>query len=174
MDSPEQNPIVALAMKLRARRDLDAAIDSAVDGERSLAGTDAASGLAAFGEDLSVGARRLESILGRGSIRFIRLEKPLRIRLRFAGRPGAEQSERRVSLDLDEMRQLVIVRGLELEGEYQFDAGAAVPSLINLSKLSTEAGYGDAITPNSLLKTIAADAELPRPAHLDEPGPMRF
>jgi len=44
-----------------------------------------------------------------------------------------------------------------------------VPSLINLSKLSTEPGYGDAVTGTSLLKAIAADAELPRPAHLDVP-----
>jgi predicted amidohydrolase len=63
---------------------------------------------------------------------------------------------------------------LELDGEYQFDAGSEVPALINLSKLSTEAGYGVALTPTTLLKTIAQDAQLPRPAHLDEPGPMRF
>jgi len=49
-----------------------------------------------------------------------------------------------------------------------------VPALINLSKLSTEAGYGVPLTPSALLKVIAQDAELPRPAHLDEPGPLRF
>ena len=51
---------------------------------------------------------------------------------------------------------------------------ADVPALMNLSKLSTDAGYRDALTGSELLKTIAADAQLPRPAHLDEPGPMRF
>jgi hypothetical protein len=94
------------------------------------------------------------------------LEKPLRLRLRF----GAK----RISLDLDRERQLVIVTGLDLDGEYQFDTSASVPALINLSKLSTEEGYGDALTGSVLLKAISADAELPRPAHLDAPGPMRF
>ncbi len=64
------------------------------------------------------------------------------------------------------------MHGLGLDGEYQFDPGAAVPALINLSKLSTEAGYGEPLTPSRLLKTIAADAELPRPAHLDALGPI--
>jgi hypothetical protein len=99
-------------------------------------------------------------------VTFVRIENPLRLRLRF--------KEKRVSLDLDRVRQLVIVVGLGLDGEYQFDTAAELPALINLSKLSTEAGYGEALTGSSLLKAIAADAELPRPAHLDAPGPMRF
>ena len=45
---------------------------------------------------------------------------------------------------------------------------------MNLSKFSTDAGYRDALTGSDLLKTIAADAQLPRPAHLDEPGPIGF
>ena len=62
----------------------------------------------------------------------------------------------------------------DLEGEWQFDPSAAVPSLINLSKISTEAGYGEALTPSSLLKLIADDAELEPPAHLQGPGPLSF
>ena len=71
------------------------------------------------------------------------------------------------------MHQLVLISGAGLDGEYQF-VESDTPALMNLSRLSTEAGYGDALTGSSLLKVIAADAELPRPAHLDEPGPMRF
>ena len=107
----------------------------------------------------------MNSILGSGSgLKFIRLEKPLRIRLRMG--------EHRVSLDLDEVAQLVRISGLGLEGEYQFDPQSPVPALINLSKISTEAGYGEALTPASLLKIVAKDAELPRPAHLSGPGPI--
>jgi hypothetical protein len=49
-----------------------------------------------------------------------------------------------------------------------------VPSLINLSKLSTEAGYGEGLTGNAFLKVLAQDAELPRPAHLDGAGPLQL
>ena len=45
---------------------------------------------------------------------------------------------------------------------------------MNLSKFSTDAGYRDAVTGRELLKTISEDAELPRPAHLDGSGPLRF
>jgi hypothetical protein len=161
------NPIVALAQRLRARKDLAAAIDSATSVAAGAGGTDeadAASALEAFAAALKLAVRRLNSILGKPGVTFVRLEKPLRVRLRFA--------EKRVGLDLDANRQLVIVRGLELDGEYQFVPGADTPALINLSKLSTEAGYGEALTPSLLLKTIAQDAELPRPAHLDGLGPL--
>jgi hypothetical protein len=159
------NPIVAMAMRIRARKDLESAIDSATPSTAS-GGQDAAAALEAFGQALQTGSKRLNSILGRDGVRFVRLEKPLRLRLRFR--------DKRVSLDLDAVQQLVRVSGEGLDGEYQFDSGADVPALINLSKLSTEAGYGEALTPATLLKTIAADAKLPRPKHLDEPGPMRF
>jgi hypothetical protein len=153
-------------MKLRARRDLGAAIDSATqNAPASLAG-DADSSFAALADGLAVGSKRLNSILGKNGVTFVRLEKPLRLRLRFG--------DRRVALDLDRERQLVIVTGIELDGEYQFDTSAGVPALINLSKLSTEAGYGEALTAATLLKAIAQDAEMPRPPHLDAPGPMRF
>jgi hypothetical protein len=155
-----------MAMRIKARRDVAGAIDSATPAGERAADADAAAALDAFAQALNTGARRLNSILGKNGVTFVRLEKPLRVRLRFR--------DKRVALDLDDARQLVVVRGLELDGEYQFDAGSEVPALINLSKLSTEAGYGVALTPTTLLKTIAQDAQLPRPAHLDEPGPMRF
>lgn len=165
-DEAQQNPIVAMAMKLRARRDLGAAIDSATENAGYGPGQDAASAFLALADTLSIGSKRLNSILGKNGVTFIRLENPLRLRLRFRGR--------RIALDLDRTRQLVLVAGLELDGEYQFDTGADAPALINLSKLSTEAGYGEALSGASLLKLIAQDAELPRPPHLDAPGPMRF
>lgn len=160
-----QNPIVAAANRIRARKEIDRAVD---DGsQQPVAYEDAESAFAAFGVQLQMASKRLNSILGeRNGVRFIRLEKPLRLRLRFG--------EKRVSLDLDQVRQLVRVLGLGLDGEWQFDAEKAVPSLINLSKLSTEAGYGEALTPSSLLKLIAQDAELPRPPHLNGPGPLSF
>jgi hypothetical protein len=165
-DAGPQNPIVAMATRIRARRDLGAAIDSATADAGVPAAQDDEARFAALADVLATGTKRLNSILGKNGVTFVRLEKPLRMRLRFAGK--------RISLDLDRERQLVIVSGLGLDGEYQFDTAASVPALINLSILSTDAGYGEALTGSGLLKTIAADAELPRPAHLDAPGPMRF
>jgi hypothetical protein len=160
----KQNPIVEAAMRIRARREIEHAVEG---GEQPVSFEDAQSAFAAFGRNLQVGAKRLNSILGeRTGVKFVRLEKPPRLRLRFG--------EKRVSLDLDEVHQLVRVAGLDLDGEWQFDPAAQVPSLINLSKISTEAGYGEALTPSSLLKTIAQDAELPRPPHLSGPGPLSF
>lgn len=167
MDEHENpNPIVAMAMKLRARRDLGAAIDSATADPAPRRGDDAAARFRALAEVLALGTKRLNSILDkRGGVTFVRLENPPRLRLRFR--------DKRVALDLDEARQLVLVSGAELDGEYQF-VESDVPALMNLSKFSTDAGYRDALTGSELLKTISADAQLPRPAHLDEPGPMRF
>ena len=160
------NPIVAMAMRIRARKDVAAAIDSATpEGER-VSGADAAAALAEFADALAVGAKRLNSILGKNAMLLVRLERPLRVRLRFR--------EKRVGLDVDQARQLVLVRGLGLDGEYQFDSGSATPALINLSLLSTEAGYGAPLTPTTLLTSISEDARLPRPAHLDELGPIRL
>ena len=161
----QQNPIVAAAQRIRARREIERAADDAQPG--AIAFEDAEQAFAAFGTMLQAGAKRLNSILkARDGVKYVRLEKPARLRLRFG--------EKRVALDLDEVHQLVRVSGLGLDGEWQFDPGAAVPSLINLSKISTEAGYGDALTPSFLLKTVAQDAELPRPPHLQGPGPLSF
>jgi hypothetical protein len=160
----EQNPIVALASRIRARRNIAQVLGGA-DIPSPADIMDAASRLAAFAAGLQEGAKRLNSILGRADgVKFIRLEKPLRIRLRFR--------EKRVTLDLDEGRQLVLVAGGGLDGEYQF-AETAVPSLINLSRLSTAEGYREPMTPSALLQAVAQEAELPRPGHLDE-GPLRF
>jgi hypothetical protein len=161
-----QNPIVAAASRLRARREIEAAVDSATPLQRGRF-DDAEAALNAFAQSLQTGVKRLNSILGeRTGVKFIRLEKPLRIRLRFG--------EKRVGLNLDDIQQLVRIEGLDLDGEWQFDPDADVPSLINLSKISTESGYGERLTPSVLLKTIAQDAELPRPPHLSGPGPLQF
>jgi hypothetical protein len=162
----EQNPIVAMAQKIRARRDLGAAIDSATSNVETPRGDDAASRFAALADVIAIGTKRLNSILGkRSGVTFVRLESPPRIRLRFR--------DQRIALDLDLARQLVVVSGAGLDGEYQFIDGET-PALMNLSRFSTDAGYRDAMTGSLLLKTISQDAQLPRPAHLDEPGPMRF
>lgn len=160
-----QNPIVAAATRIRARKEIERVVDEGQT--QAVPFEDAESAFRAFGEQLQMSAKRLNSILGeRNGVKFVRLEKPQRLRLRFG--------ERRVSLDLDEVHQLVRVTGLDLDGEWQFDPEARVPSLINLSKISTEAGYGEALTPSSLVKQIAQDAELPRPPHLSGPGPLSF
>ena len=161
----EQNPIVAAAMRIRARRDIEQIVGQ--DSEGGAAYEDAEAAFTAFGDQLAAGSKRLNSILGRrNGVTFVRLEKPPRLRLRFA--------DKRVMIDLDEVHQLVRISGLDLDGEWQFEPEAAVPSLVNLSKVSTEAGYGQALTPSSLLKTLAQDAELPRPPHLEGPGPLSF
>jgi hypothetical protein len=160
-----QNPIVEAATRLRARRDIGRAIDAG-DQKPAAIGEDAEGALRLFVGRLLEGAKRLDSILGKGAVKIVRLEKPLRVRVRFG--------ERRVSLDLDDVHQLVRVAGADLDGEYQFDPSASVPALINISKISTEAGYGDALTASSLLKLLAQDAELPRPSHLDGSGPLQL
>lgn len=161
----QSNPIVAAAARLRARRDIERAVDE--QGEGAADFEDAESAFRAFGVQLAAGTKRLNAILGqRNGVKFVRIEKPPRLRLRL--------DDKRVGLDLDEVHQLVRIAGMGLEGEWQFEPSARVPSLINLSKISTEADYGEALTPSSLLKLVARDAELPRPAHLQDPGPLRF
>jgi hypothetical protein len=160
-----QNPIVEAASRIRARREIDRAIDAG-DQRHARPPEDAEESLVLFHHRLVDGAKRLDSILGKGSVRVVRLDRPLRIRVRFG--------EKRVSLDLDDVHQLVRIAGAGLDGEYQFDPGAATPALINISKISTEAGYGEALTASSLLKLIASDAELPRPSHLDGSGPLQL
>jgi len=167
-DEELQNPIVALASRIKARRDLASAIASATTDGAALAPaanerTEAA--LRRFSASLAMGSKRLASILGQRVLRHLTLEAPFRVRVRMA--------ERRLAFDLDAARELVVVRGLGLDGDYQFDHGSAEPALVNLSLLSTEAGYGTALTPTRALELLARDAELPRPAHLDE-GPLRF
>jgi hypothetical protein len=159
-----QNPIVEAASRLRARRDLERAVD-AQTGEGP-APEDAEESLAALHRRLVDAAKRLNAILGSGAVKVVRLERPRRVRIRFG--------EKRIALDLDEVHQLVTMTGCGLDGEYQFDLSAAVPALFNISKISTEAGYGEPVTASSLLKLIAQDAELPRPSHLDGSGPLQL
>jgi hypothetical protein len=161
-----QNPIVAAASRIRARREIEKAIDAADSGTPRRP-EDAEESLQLFGQQLVMGCKRLNAILGqRNGVKFIRLERPLRIRLRFR--------EERVSLELDDVHQLVRISGHGLDGEYQFDPDSAMPALINLSKISTEEGYGERLTPSSLLKSIASEAELPLPDRLNAPGPLQF
>jgi hypothetical protein len=163
MDEP-QNPIVAMAETIRARRDLGAAIDSATADAAPPRGDDAAGRFAALAGALALGVKRLNSILGaRHGVTLVRMENPPRVRLRFG--------DKRIALDLDAPRQLVVVAGGGLDGEYQFVDGD-VPALMNLSKFSTDAGYRDALTGADFIKTVAEDARLPRPAHLDGLGPL--
>ncbi len=161
-----QNPIVEAASRIRARRDLASVIDASSGAPAERKPEDAEESLRLFARNLRDGATRLNSILGPNAVRIVTFEKPLRLRVRFG--------EKRLSLELEDVQQLVRITGIDLDGEYQFDLSAPVPALINLSKISTEAGYGDALTASSLLKLIAQDAELPRPSHLDHSGPLQF
>jgi hypothetical protein len=161
-----QNPIVEAASRIRARRDLESVIDASTGEAAPRKPEDAEESLRLFARNLLDGAKRLNSILGPNAVRVVTLERPLRVRVRFG--------EKRVTLELDEVQQLVRIAGAGIDGDYQFDLAAPVPALINLSKISTEAGYGDALTASSLLKSIAQDAELPRPSHLDRSGPLQF
>jgi hypothetical protein len=161
-----QNPIVAAAEKIRARRELGKLIDAST-GEATRSAEDADESFAMFAAQLAQGVKRLNSILGpANSVKLIRLERPLRLRLRFG--------EKRIALDLDDVQQLVRVSGDQLDGEYQFDPESANPALINLSIISTDAHYGERLTASTLLKHVAQDAELPRPEHLDRSGPIQF
>lgn len=161
-----QNPIVAAASRIRARRELGSVIDASTGEAVDRKPEDAQESLDVFAKNLAAGCKRLNSILGSGGVKLVRLERPLRLRLRFG--------EKRVTIDLDEVQQLVRINGDGLDGDYQFDLDAPVPSLINLSKISTDEGYGDRLTASSLLKHVAQDAELPRPSHLEGSGPLQF
>jgi len=162
-----QNPIVAAAAKIRARREVGKAIDAAAGDVVARRPEDAEESLRLFAEHLGVGIKRLNAIVSeRNGVKLIRLERPLRLRLRFR--------EHRVALQLDEVNQLVRVKGLGLDGDYQFDPNAEVPALVNLSKISTESGYGESLTASSLLKELASDAELEPPSHLHGLGPLTF
>ncbi len=161
-----QNPIVEAASKIRARRDMGALIDAASGEATGRKPEDADESLQLFAQQLAMACKRLNSILGANGVKLVRLEKPLRLRLRF--------QDKRIAIDLEEVQQLVLISGMGLDGEYQFDLESPTPSLINLSKISTEAGYGDRLTASSLLKHIAQDAELPRPPHLSGGGPLQL
>ncbi|HEY3675317.1 MAG TPA: hypothetical protein VGK84_04950, partial [Candidatus Tumulicola sp.] len=141
------NPIVAAATRIRARREIERAAETEATGE-TRPPEDAEESMQLLAAHLANGCKRVNAILGvRSGVKLIRLEHPSRIRLRFG--------DERVALDLDEVAQLVNVRGLDLDGDYQFDLSSAVPALINLSKISTEAGYGEPLTASSLLRQIA-------------------
>jgi len=166
-DFTAQNPIVAAASRIRARRELGKLIDAAGGQEQQpQRPEDADESLRLFADQLAIGCKRLNAILGAQGVKLVRLERPLRMRLRFA--------DQRVTIDLDAVRQLVRITGIGLDGEYQFDLEAPVPSLINLSKISTEAGYGERLTASGVLKLLSRDAELPPPPHLSGPGPLSF
>jgi hypothetical protein len=158
-----QNPIVEAASRLRARRQIEGAIDAS-GGENAPAPQDAEESMAALHRRLIEGATRLNSIVGAGSLKIVRLERPLRLRIRFG--------DKRIALDLDPVQQLVRVSGCELDGEYQFDLKSDVPALYDVSRVSTQAN--PPLTASSLLKLIAQDAELPRPSHLDGSGPLQL
>ena len=106
------NPIVAMAMKLRARKDLDIVIDSASPRE-ALADSSAEGTLRAFGEEIALGAKRLNSILGKNGVRFVRLERPLRLRLRF--------QDKRIALDLGTGKRVEFPHALVEKANLKFE-----------------------------------------------------
>lgn len=146
-----QNPIVAAAERIRARRRLNEELRSEEGAPERVVADDAEASLRLLVRRLSDGVKRINLVFGeRKGVKLVILQRPLRVRLRM--------EDRRVALDLDEPHQLVRVGGLDLDGEYQFDPAPGVPALINLSKISTEAGYGEPLTASSLLQRIVADA----------------
>jgi hypothetical protein len=146
-----QNPIVAAAERIRARRRLDEALQNEGSGAERAVADDAEASLRLLGRRLADGVKRINLVFGeRNGVKLVVLQRPLRMRLRM--------QDRRVALDLDDRHQLVRIAGLELDGEYQFDPAPGVPALINLSKISTEAGYGERLTASSLLQRVVADA----------------
>src|SRR5580704_18827535 len=136
-----QNPIVAAAERIRARRELGALIDADEADGVARKPQDAEESLQVFASMLAQAIKRLNSIIG-NQAKLIRLEKPLRLRLRFA--------DKRVTIDLDDVHQLVRISGDNLDGEYQFDMSAERPSLINLTIISTDAHDGERLTPSGL------------------------
>ena len=79
-----QNPIVAAATRIRARRELARAVDAATGSSPHRRADDAEDSLRLFAESAAAGCKRINSILGeRNGVKFIRLERPLRVRLRF-------------------------------------------------------------------------------------------
>jgi len=87
-----QNPIVAAAEKIRARRTVEAAADG--EGEIRREFDDAESGLRAFAKSTADGIVRINAIIGeRDGIRLVSLEKPLRLRIRF--------KDKRIALEAD-------------------------------------------------------------------------
>jgi len=87
-------------------REIERTVDEAAGGPTAY--EDAESAFAGFGAQLAAGTKRLNSILGRRTgVKFIRLEKPARLRLRFG--------EKRISLELDEVHQLVFIDRLARE-----------------------------------------------------------
>lgn len=146
-----QNPIVAAAERIRARRQAEQALHDDGGAERAVA-DDAEASLRLLVRRLGEGTKRINLVFGeRDGVKLVVLQRPLRVRVRM--------QDRRVALDLDERHQLVRISGMELDGEYQFDPAPGVPALINLSKISTEADYGERLTASSLLQRIVADAE---------------
>ena len=147
-----QNPLVAAASRIRARRALGRAIDAATGEVAPRRPEDAEESLRLLAEHLAAGSKRLNAIVGeRNGVKLVLLEQPLRLRLRFR--------DERISLELDEINQLVRIKGFGLDGDYQFDPVADSPALINLSKISTEAGYGERLGASSLLRLLASADE---------------
>lgn len=161
-----ENPIVAAANRIRAQRESTHTLDSTT-ADAVPTPQDAEEALRAFATALWAGIVKLNAILGeRNGVKLVRLEQPLRLRLRFAAK--------RIAFELDDLHQLVRISGEGFDGDWQFDSASSVPTLINLSHLSTEAHYGDGLTPSTLLRLIAQDVELPRPSHRDSSGPLQF
>src|SRR6516165_3795346 len=112
-----QNPIVAAASRMRAKRELGRVIDDSTGEVSARKPEDAEESMRLLAKQLTLGTKRLNAILGeRDGVKVVRLERPLRLRLRFR--------DERVALDLDDVHQLVRIKGMGLDGEYQFDPSA--------------------------------------------------
>ena len=85
MDSENPNPIVAMAQRIRARRDLESAIDAAPAETGALTAANAEEALEAFGQALQRGLKLLNAILGKDGVTYVRLDGSVGILANGAG-----------------------------------------------------------------------------------------
>jgi len=156
------NPIVDMAMRLRARKDLDEAVEASTRRPAPQPGVDTEARLRAFADGLAGGIKKLNSILGqRNGVTLVRLERPFRVTLRFR--------EKRVTVKLADDGEHVRVSGAQWEGEYAFEpsTNALFPKAwFEASASVSEPPRGqddEPLTPSSLLRELTRDAMLPPP-----------
>lgn len=163
------NPIVDLAMRLRARRDLNQAVEaSSQQGPPPPPGVATEERLRSFADGLAGGIKKLNAILGqKNGATLVRLEKPFRIALRFR--------EKRVTIRPAQDGQYVRITGAGWDDEYGFEpsTNALFPRAWFEASSSPSVSQGEALTPSSMLRELTRDAMLPPPAP-PEIGPLQL
>jgi len=160
------NPIVDLAMRLRARRDLNEAVESSARQPALPPGIDTEERLRVFADGLAGGVKKLNAILGqRNGVTLVRLERPLRVTLRFRNT--------RVTIKPTSDGQYVRVSGGGWDGEFGFEPSTNALFPKAWFEPSSSASEGEPLTPSSMLRELTRDAMLPPPSPPDL-GPLQF